>query len=95
MEENCRVLQRANSRTIIASCDVDFGASGAPIFSMKDGQPKVVSVVSAKGNGIAGDVTLGVALGDALAEMQAELARDTTVFQRKKPGKSLAEQLGR
>lgn len=94
LEQGCRVLQR-DRRVLMASCDVDFGASGAPIFVMDDGVPKVASVVSAMGESRGRKVMLGVALGAPLDELIRQLAFDDGVFQRKKPGGSLAEQLGR
>jgi len=36
------------SGTLMLSCDVDFGSSGAPVFVEKNGRPHVVSVISAK-----------------------------------------------
>ncbi|CUI96437.1 trypsin-like serine peptidase [Cognatishimia activa] len=44
----CQVLAQ-QSETLVMSCEVDFGASGAPVLSFGDGQkPALVSVVSAK-----------------------------------------------
>lgn len=44
----CQVLAQ-QSETLVMSCQVDFGASGAPVLSLGDGkQPSLVSVVSAK-----------------------------------------------
>jgi hypothetical protein len=34
---------------LVLTCDVDFGASGAPIFRMDGSIARIVSVVSAKG----------------------------------------------
>ncbi len=47
LQERCHVLAR-QSGTLMLSCDVDFGSSGAPVFVEKDGRPHVVSVISAK-----------------------------------------------
>lgn len=44
----CQVLAQ-QSETMVMSCQVDFGASGAPVLSLGNGkQPSLVSVVSAK-----------------------------------------------
>lgn len=95
LEEGCRVLRR-DMRVIMASCNVDFGASGSPIFVRDGGEVKIASVVSAMANAGGKRVTLGVALGQPLAELREQLQFDAGVFQGKKPGtKSLAEQLGR
>ena len=47
IQDLCHVLGNEPGMTIL-SCDVDYGSSGAPIFQMIDGEPKIVSVVSAK-----------------------------------------------
>lgn len=47
LQEMCHVLAR-QSGTLVLSCEVDFGSSGAPIFIQQDGEPRIVSVVSAK-----------------------------------------------
>lgn len=95
LERDCSVLRR-DARVIIASCEVDFGASGSPIFVIDSGIPKVASVVSAMGNDGTQKVTIGVALGKPLDELIAQLEFDSKVFQGKKPGfQSLSQQLGR
>jgi V8-like Glu-specific endopeptidase len=47
LQDACHVLGRQGG-VLVLSCDVDFGSSGAPIFSIHDGVAKVVSVISAK-----------------------------------------------
>jgi protease YdgD len=44
---------------LVISCTVDFGASGAPILSFVEGEPRVVSVVSAKAESMGRPVSLG------------------------------------
>lgn len=70
LEESCQVLAR-QSGSLILSCTVDFGSSGAPIFSMEDGEPRIVSVVSAKAEVRGRPVSLGTALERPLAEILA------------------------
>ncbi|MEM0977897.1 MAG: trypsin-like serine protease [Pseudomonadota bacterium] len=96
IEMGCKVLDRTN-RIITADCDVDFGASGSPIFVMNDGTPRIASVVSAMAQtDVHGKFSIGVALGAPLDELRRQLEFDDNVFQRKRPGAgSLAEQLGR
>lgn len=48
LQRNCEVLVQQHG-VDVTSCDVDFGASGAPIFVEHAGRLKVASVVSAKG----------------------------------------------
>lgn len=78
IQETCEVLA-SRPETLVLSCNVDFGSSGAPIFAIRDGVARVVSVVSAKadfeGQKVALGSTLGTdanaPLGTLLAEMQA------------------------
>lgn len=46
-EERCRVLDEMDG-LLVLSCNVDFGASGAPVFIRKGTRAEVVSLVSAK-----------------------------------------------
>jgi protease YdgD len=73
LQETCHVLSR-EPVALVMDCSVDFGASGAPIFSFKDGMARVVSVVSAKAQLEGEDVSLGVALEEPLIELRAQLA---------------------
>lgn len=71
LQEICHVLAR-RSGTLVLSCDVDFGASGAPIFTMDDeGHARIVSVVSAKADVRGRDVALGTSLEKPLADLMA------------------------
>lgn len=66
LEQPCHVLARQNE-TLVMSCHVDFGASGAPILSVSPGQaPQVVSVVSAKAAMGKKRVSIGTALGQTV-----------------------------
>ncbi|MGR3660417.1 MAG: trypsin-like serine peptidase [Paracoccaceae bacterium] len=74
LQEVCHVLAR-NSGTLVLSCDVDFGSSGAPIFDMDaDGNPKIVSVISAKADVRGRMVALGTSLEAPLEDLMALLA---------------------
>jgi protease YdgD len=70
LQEVCHVLARQPG-ILLLSCSVDFGSSGAPIFSVRDGVARVVSVVSAKAEVGGQPVALGTSLGDSLAELRA------------------------
>lgn len=72
LQEVCHVLAR-QSGTLVMSCDVDFGASGAPVFALRDGVAKIVSVVSAKAEVGARPVALGTALEKPLKILLAQL----------------------
>ncbi|MGR3563491.1 MAG: trypsin-like serine peptidase [Heliomarina sp.] len=73
LQDVCHVMARQQGM-LIMSCDVDYGSSGAPIFSFSDGTPRIVSVVSAKAE--VGDqrVALGTDLEGPLTVLLADLA---------------------
>ena len=77
LQEECQVLAR-QSGMLILSCDVDFGSSGAPVFVIRDGVARVVSVVSAKADLDGQPLALVTPLGDSLiaarAALEAEMA---------------------
>ena len=70
IQEVCHVLARQRG-VLVLSCDVDFGASGAPIFAYKDGKPQIVSVVSAMAETRGRQVSLGTNLQKPLSELMA------------------------
>ncbi len=75
LQETCHVLSR-EAEAIVMDCSVDFGSSGAPVFSFRDGVARVVSVVSAKAQLDGQTVSLGVSLDAPLAQLKAEMAND-------------------
>lgn len=70
LQEVCHVLARQRG-SLILSCDVDFGSSGSPIFTEVDGEPRIVSVVSAKAMIRGRRVSLGTNLERPLEELMA------------------------
>ena len=73
LQEVCSVMAQQQG-ILVMSCDVDFGSSGAPIFSFSEQEPRIVSVVSAKAE-VQGDrVALGTALEESLVLLRAQLA---------------------
>lgn len=84
LQEVCHVLaQQAGS--LVLSCSVDFGSSGAPIFVMEDGTPQIVSLVSAKAKVRGKPVALGTGLEAPLADLMALRAQGDGVFTRAVP----------
>lgn len=79
LQELCHVLARRPGMLVL-SCAVDFGASGAPVFRIEDGEPRIVSVVSAKAEIENRKVALGVPLGDALDLLRTRLAAGEGLF---------------
>ena len=98
LQDVCEVLSRQDG-VLVTSCTVDFGSSGAPIFSFDNGVAEIVSVVSAKAEADGTPVSLGTALGSPLELLRAEMiagkgfalsqksaSRRISVGQKKKPG---------
>ncbi len=84
LQEVCDVLARQQG-VLVMSCNVDFGSSGAPIFSFRNGEARIVSVVSAKAEVEGLPVSLGTQLEVPLALLKAELAAGKGVFQSAAP----------
>ncbi|MFU8777297.1 MAG: trypsin-like serine peptidase [Roseovarius sp.] len=80
LQNICEVLARQDG-VLVMSCDVDFGSSGAPIFSFEGGVPRIVSVVSAMAEVEGRKVSLGTQLTDPLRVLQAALDGGGGVFQ--------------
>ena len=72
LQEVCCVLGNQPG-VVVVTCSVDFGSSGAPIFVVRDGVARVVSVVSAKAEVDGKKVALGMSLARPLAEVRAAL----------------------
>ncbi|TCP22704.1 trypsin-like serine peptidase [Rhodovulum adriaticum] len=73
LEDACRVMARGPA-VLVLTCSVDFGASGAPVFRVEGGVPRIVSVVSARAEAAGREVALGARLGDDVAMLQTRLA---------------------
>lgn len=72
LQDTCDVLAQ-QSGVLVTSCDVDFGSSGAPIFSFDGDRAMIVSVVSAKAEIEGSRVALGTSLHVPLAKLQADM----------------------
>lgn len=65
----CQVVARRQA-TLVMNCEVDFGASGAPVFALQNGQkPYLVSVISAKAEMKGQDVSVGTSLDPSVLRM--------------------------
>jgi len=93
LQESCHVLDRATD-IMVLSCDVDFGASGAPVFALRDGEMKIVSVISAKADADGNKVALGTGLGTHLEDLRAELTAGRGANVRLLSGGQAAGQMG-
>lgn len=65
LQKACHVLARPRDMLVI-SCTVDYGASGSPILTFSEGEPRLVSVVSAKAEADGTPVSLGTNLDEPL-----------------------------
>ncbi|MFM7336326.1 MAG: trypsin-like serine peptidase [Tabrizicola sp.] len=72
IQEACQVLADRRD-ALILTCNVDFGSSGAPVFSIRDGKAEMVSVISAKAEVNGQKVALAVPLSEPLAALRAAL----------------------
>ena len=84
LQEVCSVLARQEG-VLVMSCKVDFGSSGAPVFTFSDGVPRIVSVVSAKAEVRGDQVALGTELDGPLRVLHAELAAVKGFYQSTSP----------
>jgi protease YdgD len=85
IQEVCHVLDRRTDMLVL-SCNIDFGSSGAPIFTLRDGVPRIVSVVSAKADLDGKKVALAVPLEQPLADLEAEMAKGPENRNKQTPG---------
>ncbi|MBV1867235.1 MAG: trypsin-like serine protease [Marinosulfonomonas sp.] len=85
LQEVCHVLAR-RSGALVLSCDVEFGSSGAPVFTTdEDGRARIVSVISAKSDVSGRSVALGTSLEKPLADLHAIMATKPDSTQGVKP----------
>lgn len=72
VQDICSVMGRQQG-VFVLSCDVDFGSSGAPVFSMTGGTPRIVSVISAKAEAEGEKVALGSQLDASVDLLRTQL----------------------
>jgi len=87
LQPACEVLGRQPG-ILVLTCSVDFGSSGAPIFAMEGGEPRIVSVVSAKAEMDGKAVALGTQMEGPIGEPRAAFAQSDTPFVRVTTGAS-------
>ena len=73
LQEVCSVMTR-RFEVLVMSCDVEFGSSGAPVFSFEGDRPRIVSVVAAKAEFNGQRVAVGTTIEGSLRLLQAELS---------------------
>ncbi|NNK77873.1 MAG: trypsin-like serine protease [Litoreibacter sp.] len=81
IQETCHIIGGRRG-VYVTSCDVDFGASGAPVFVFENGRPRVMSVVSAKAEWNSGKVAIAAGLKDRLDVLMEKRSQSDGVFRR-------------
>ncbi len=84
IQRACNVLDREDS-IYVTTCDVDFGSSGAPVFHIENGVPKVIAVVSAMADMDDQKISLTAGLEGRLSELLDIVERNDGVFRRQAP----------
>ncbi len=84
LQDVCDVKARQMG-VLIMTCDVNFGASGAPVFSFETEEPRIVSVVSAMAEIEGHKVSLGTQLEEPLEQLRAALDAGRGHFQAPAP----------
>lgn len=73
-EAACHMRERFSDGVLGFDCDVTFGSSGAPVFTMEQGRLRILSVVSAMGKGPDGrKLAFGMSLPEQVRTMRARL----------------------
>ncbi|MCE5973469.1 trypsin-like peptidase domain-containing protein [Sinirhodobacter sp. WL0062] len=72
LQKLCKVLDRPDD-VVLMDCSIDFGSSGAPVFALRDGVMRIVSVISAKARLNDRPVSLGT-LVSRVADIEAVMA---------------------
>lgn len=49
LQDDCLVINQRGDGALVLDCEVDHGASGAPVMDLSGGVPRVVAVISARG----------------------------------------------
>ena len=72
LQQICNVLANQQG-VVVMDCDVNFGSSGSPVITIKDGAAKIVSVVSAMARVDDKEVSLGTQLTDPMIYLKSQL----------------------
>ena len=73
LEQLCDVLGRQTG-VIVMTCDVEYGSSGSPVFTMGEGETRIASVVSAMAQVNGQKVSLGTSLEGPLNALLSHFA---------------------
>ena len=79
LQRKCEVLgERVGA--LAFSCDVTFGSSGAPVFEMSGGRPRIVSIISKGAREEGKMLSLGMRVESKVAQLRADLRAGRGVF---------------
>ncbi len=78
-QRSCEVLE-ADRGLVVMSCEVAPGSSGSPVFAMRQGRPRIVSLVSAMGTVNGRQVSFGMEIEAPLADVLADFRAGRGVF---------------
>lgn len=70
LQEVCSVIGEQDG-FLVMSCDINFGSSGAPVFTIENGAARIVSVISVMAHVGAKKVSLGTSLNNELTGLIA------------------------
>lgn len=93
LQEKCHILGEDRG-LLMLSCEVNFGASGAPVFVASDTGAFIVSVVSAKAEWRGQNVSLAATLGDRYSRLRQALEAPLTQPDEIQPVSGLAARAG-
>ena len=82
LQDRCTVLDRFDEGVVVMSCSIDSGASGAPVFAIEQGTPRIVAVISAMAESGGTPISLGMRLDTQIARLMAELDQPQAPVQR-------------
>lgn len=95
LEDGCKMFD-THKNALVYTCDVDFGASGSPVFVLTSAGPKIASVMTSKSKLDDKKVALGAPLGSALDRLLNKLAQSNPQSKFVSAGaSSIGEQLDR
>ncbi|MEP3347616.1 MAG: trypsin-like serine protease [Litoreibacter sp.] len=72
LEDGCKMTHAARE-VLHYTCDIDFGASGSPVFVATDQGPQIASVMSSVGTRGSNDIALGAAMGPSVDRLVRQL----------------------
>ena len=73
IQETCHVVDRRRDGVLVFSCDIDFGASGSPVFAVQNGELRIVSVISARVQDSDSPRSMGMRLGGRVEALLSAL----------------------